>query len=269
MITRRAPLTTWDAASRTADVVFATGTPVARRDARGAFLEILDPAGLRPVANVPVLDSHRRQSLDDQIGHADGLHIAAGECRARITFSANASKAQRVAADLTDGARFGVSCGYVVHAWREGKDASGRRTMTATDWSLHEISLVAVPADASAGLRKDQHMEIETVTVEPPVAPPPPTVERAAVNAEIRSIARVAGLDRSWTDGQIDVGATVEAAHAAAFQAMRARSDAVATVRSVTIGTDHNDPEIRARSMGEAVFARINPGHQLSEQARQ
>ena len=268
MITRRAPLTTWDPTARTAEVTFATAAPVPRRDACGPYLEILDPAGLRPVTNVPVLDSHRRQSLDDHIGHADALHVAAGECRATVTFSANARKAQRVTADLTDGASFGVSCGYVVHAWREGKDASGRRTMTAADWSLHEISLVAVPADASAGLRKEQSMESEIITAEPAAPPPPPVIERASVNAEIRSIARVAGLDRSWTDGQIDGGATIDAARAAAFEAMRARSAAVATVRTATVGTDFNDPEIRARAMGEAVYARIQPAHQLSEQAR-
>ena len=33
---------------------------------------------------------------------------------------------------------------------------------------------------------------------------PPETQTRAAINTEIRSIARIAGLDQSWIDGQID-----------------------------------------------------------------
>ena len=94
-------------------------------------------------------------------------------------------------------------------------------------------------------------------------------MDRAAVNMEIRSIARVASLDQNWIDGQIDAGATVDAARAAAFEAMQTRSQAGAGLRThATIGTDYTDPEFRARTIGEALYTRVTPGHTPSEAAR-
>ena len=86
---------------------------------------------------------------------------------------------------------------------------------------------------------------------------------------EIRGIARVAALDQAWIDGQIDAAATVETARAAAFEAMQARSRAGAGLRTqATIGTDYTDPEFRARTIGEALYARVTPSHTPSEAAR-
>jgi len=94
--------------------------------------------------------------------------------------------------------------------------------------------------------------------------------QRAEANAEIRSIARIAGLDQSWTDGQIDGGADPDTARRAAFEALAKRS--APAIRSeqvrVDMGDSHDDPAPRAREMGEALYARINPRHELSEPAR-
>jgi hypothetical protein len=53
---------------------------------------------------------------------------------------------------------------------------------------------------------------------------PPAAQTRADANAEIRSIARTAGLDQSWIDGQIDGGADPDTARRAAFEALANRS---------------------------------------------
>jgi hypothetical protein len=93
---------------------------------------------------------------------------------------------------------------------------------------------------------------------------------RAAINVEIRGIAKVAGLPQTWTDSQIDAGATIEAARAAAFAAMQARSAATDSIRTATAGIsgyDANDPEWRVRTIGEAIHCRMS-GTAPSDAAR-
>jgi hypothetical protein len=66
---RMAPAT-WDAEALTVEAVAATDTPVARRDTRGSFLEILDMAklDLSAARDVPVLDSHTGSRSRDVVG---------------------------------------------------------------------------------------------------------------------------------------------------------------------------------------------------------
>ena len=93
---------------------------------------------------------------------------------------------------------------------------------------------------------------------------------RGEVNAEIRSIGRIAGLDQAWIDGQIDAAADADTARRAAFDKLATRS--TSTIRTeqvrVEMGDSQDDPSLRARQMGEALYARINPRHDLSEPAR-
>ncbi len=98
----------------------------------------------------------------------------------------------------------------------------------------------------------------------------PTTETRAAANAEIRSIARIAGLDQSWIDRQIDGGADPDTARRAAFEALAKRSAPSIRTEQVRVemGESQDDPALRARQMGEALYARINPRHELSEPAR-
>jgi hypothetical protein len=101
-------------------------------------------------------------------------------------------------------------------------------------------------------------------------ADPPPIENRAAINVESRGIAKVAGLPQTWTDSQIDAGATIEGARAAAFAAMQARSAAADSIRTATAGVsghDANDPEWRIRTIGEAIHCRMS-GTAPSDAAR-
>ncbi|WP_287185055.1 prohead protease/major capsid protein fusion protein, partial [Rhodovulum sp.] len=131
----------------------------------------------------------------------------------------------------------------------------------------HEISLVPTPADPGAHIRMETEMTDTTTTTAPPKAQ---TETRAAANAEIRSIARIAGLDQSWIDGQIDGGADPDTARRAAFEALAKRSAPAIRTEQVRVemGEAHDDSALRARQMGEALYARINPRHELSEPAR-
>lgn len=98
---------------------------------------------------------------------------------------------------------------------------------------------------------------METNITDTTITPAPPeTRTRDVINIEYRSIARIAGLDQSWIDGQIDTAAEAGAARPAAFEALASRN-------APTIRTE----QIRVE-MGEPLYARINPRHDLSEPAR-
>jgi hypothetical protein len=91
----------------------------------------------------------------------------------------------------------------------------------------------------------------------------------ASRSAEIRTIARTAGLDSTWADGLIDRQATVEEARAEAFAAMRERTEPASRIQTVTRVRELDDPQERVRAMGEAIFARSYPAHRPSDRARQ
>jgi hypothetical protein len=72
-----------------------------------------------------------------------------------------------------------------------------------------------------------------------------PAATRSEINTQIRSIARVAGLDAARSDAQIDADAAAEAARAAAFDAMEARSAAPIRTTRASVGHDNDAPELR------------------------
>jgi len=280
IVTRRAPLasTTWNPEARTLEVVFSTGAGVVRHDARGAYEERLDlEQDWSAFIGAPVLNSHRRGDLGDVLGSVIQAWTVGAEARAVIRLSRRPDL-DPIIQDILDGHIRGTSVGYTVETWKETVE-SGRRVKIATRWTPVELSLVPLPADRHATIRKDMSMPdtpataVEPGTTTPATAPatttPAATIERAAVNAEIRAIARVANLDQTWTDAQVDAGATAEAARAAAFETMRTRN-APSTIRNVIaeVGTDYLDPEVRARTIGEALYTRATPGHTPSEAAR-
>lgn len=78
---------------------------------------------------------------------------------------------------------------------------------------------------------------------------PPDSQTRAATNTEIRSIARIAGLDQSWIGGQIDAAADADTARRAAFEALANRSSPTIRTEQVRIEMDdsQDDPTQRAR----------------------
>jgi HK97 family phage prohead protease len=262
LFTRAAPIgaKSWNEEARTLDVVFATSNPVERQDYKGAFLERLDmQQDWTPFIGAPVLDSHKRGALGDVLGSVIAAKTVGNEGRATIQISKR-RKAAAIVDDIKAGHIRGVSVGYRVAEWKDSTE-DGKRVRTATKWSPAELSIVAVGADPGATIR----MASETITTDPPVIE-----NRAAINVEIRGIAKVAGLPQTWTDSQIDTGATIEAARAAAFAAMQARSAAADSIRTATAsvtGHDSSDPEWRVRTIGEAIHCRMS-GTAPSEAAR-
>jgi HK97 family phage prohead protease len=273
IILRRAPAApaSWKPESRTFEATLATGAAVPRTDARGAFDEVLSLDQTWP-ESVPLLDGHQRDSVDNILGTVANIRTVAGELIGTATLSAHSPLAQRIAAELSDGARFGVSIGYKVRSWLETKTADGRRAKVATKLDLLEASLVPLAADGAAGIRGVSNMPEQTTATQPTEqdAARAAVQAKAQINAQIRSIGELAGLDRAWCDAQIDAGAEVEAARKAAFDLMTQRTARAGAIRTATasVGFSGDDPMWKRGLMSEALFSRAHPEHQLSEAAR-
>lgn len=256
LLIRRANIrpSTWNEEARTIEAVISTGAPVTRRDARGPFVERLDLDAIDPamLAGIPVLDGHRQTGSEHTVGVVESARRDGSSLLATIRLSAAADVAN-VAAKVAEGVLRGISVGYQVAKFEDSEDPKTRqRIRTATDWRIFEVSLVAIPADPSAIIRSFSMSE-ET------------TVERDDVletRAAIRDIATTAGLEPSWADEQIDSGADVIAARAAAFEKMATRTTTIATHRSAS-----EDPTQLASRAAEGLAARMG-GPEPSDEAR-
>ncbi|SHF16575.1 Mu-like prophage major head subunit gpT [Ruegeria intermedia] len=272
LLTRRATLApaTADPEARTVEVVWSTGAPVRRRDMAGPYIERLslapDAVDLSRLEGASVLDAHRQTAVRDVLGSVRSAAVDGKRGTALIQFSAR-PEVEPVWQDVLAGILRHVSVGYSVETWTETTE-NGARVLTAVRWTPHEISLVPTPADPGAHIRMETEMTDKTTREAADTAPI--TESRAEANAEIRSIARIAGLDQSWIDGQIDGGADPDTARRAAFEALAKRSAPAIRTEQVRVemGESQDDPALRARQMGEALYARINPRHELSEPAR-
>lgn len=284
LITRRASFAprSVDQDARTVDVVWSTGAPVKRRDFDGSYIErlSLDPKAvdLSRLVGASVLDAHRQTAVRDVLGTVRDAAVTGKEGTATIQFSAR-PEVEPIWQDVTAGILRHVSVGYSVEEWADSTE-DGQRVRTAIRWTPHEISLVPSPADPGATVRMEDNV-MEPRTAAPEDDPAHSTVAndnagtdevqtRAAINTEIRSIARVAGLDQAFVDGLIDRQADADEARRAAFEelARRGGGDIRTEQTRVELVDSHDDPETRARQMGEALYSRINPRHELSEPAR-
>ncbi|MFN3994296.1 MAG: prohead protease/major capsid protein fusion protein [Tabrizicola flagellatus] len=269
LLTRRADLapSSADRDARTVEVIWSTGAPVRRRDMAGQYIERLSLApeavDLSRLQGASVLDAHRQSAVRDVLGSVQSAAVDGQRGTALIRFSSR-PEVEPLWQDVLSGILRHVSVGYSVEEWAETTE-NGARVLTAVRWMPHEISLVPTPADPGA------HIRMETNMTDTIINPAPPAAQtRAAINTEIRSIARIAGLDQAWVDGQIDAAADADTARRAAFEALAARSAPMIRTEQVRVemGESHDDPALRARQMGEALYARINPRHELSEPAR-
>ena len=247
--------------SRTFEAVASTGAARQLRDEAGPYEERLDLTGLNMAAitGKPVLDAHRRSSHRDVVGVVTAARMESGSLIVSVK-AARGPEGDAILSKIEDGVLAGISIGYAEAKPARVTRESGRRVKTITP-DIQEISLVPIPADSAATIRSNT-MDPEGDVLETPEANED-TQTRAEVNAEIRAIAQTAGLNRTWADQQVDQEATAEEARLAAFEAMRTRSPA--TVRTVVSGDAARDyRDLRS----EALYARANPSHELSERAR-
>ncbi|MFG1290634.1 prohead protease/major capsid protein fusion protein [Xanthobacter versatilis] len=268
LVTRLSPLTpsgssTFDPTTRTMRAVIAAGAEVERWDSRGAYIEVLDHGGMvlpAGASTVPVLNAHNRGDLAAVLGVASDFAAKGSTIEATLKLSAR-DEVAHIAADIAAGIITATSVGYRVLERAEKTDAAGRRVVTATRWELAEVSIVPIPADPRATIRSEAHMPEQTPAPTVAITPTAPVATRAAINGEIRALATSLGLPQSWTDQQVDGEATVEAARAAALDAVIARSAStppISTARAHIVH-DHSAPDDVRAAMADALAHRLAP----------
>ncbi|UWR19751.1 prohead protease/major capsid protein fusion protein [Sulfitobacter pontiacus] len=270
----------YDPESRTFEAVVATMTPVVRRDARGTFNEVLNPATLAANTGMPLLDSHKTDSVRDLLGRVVSTRVDGDRVIAKLQLS-TASDNDPIAQRIADGSLTGVSIGYRVAGWAESTGADGQRQKSPTAWTLTEVTLTTNPADPNARVRQKEalcdparHSETETKRAanNPKTGADMPDVietnpeqdaERTRRSA-IRTLVRSAGLSAETADDLIDQDATVDQAKAAVFDATQTRSAPV--IRTHTAQND--DPDVITRRQADAVAVRM-AGGDCPDDARQ
>lgn len=256
--------------ARTVEVVWSTGAGVQRRGPQGIFTEILslDPGhvSLSRLNGGSVLNGHRQGDVRDVIGTIVKAEIRDGKGVALIRLSAR-DDVKPVLQDIKDGILRHVSIGYRVNRWTDGTDSKGGRTRTAVEWEPFEISLVPVPADPGATTRSQNMPETPTEpqTQPAPATPPVPENERSEHRAQVRAIARSAGLSSEWADSQIDSESDLTAVRAAAFEEMQQRSNP--RIRVQQSGPSGDDPSVMLNRRTDALAARAM-GTAPSDEAR-
>ncbi len=152
--TRAATVSSVDVENRTAIVCFTTGARVTRWDV-DEELEVSKKAMRMERANsgsMALLNSHDQYSLSAVLGVVERAWLKNGEGMAEIRFSKR-EDVEPIFQDVADGIIKSISVGYRVFSYDVKKTEGERDLYTARDWEPHEISLVAVPADAGSSIR--------------------------------------------------------------------------------------------------------------------
>lgn len=270
LITRALPLRpeSIDPEKRTVEVIFSTGASVRRFDMNGPFEERLsmDPkaAHVDQLAGAPLLNAHRRYDLANVIGVVEAASMDGKRGVAKVRFSERA-EVEPIWRDVQSGILRQVSIGYAIHKAEETRGEDGRRIRTATDYTIGEISLVPISADPGAHVREGGDMPDDVKT------PDPPETATRAEPEKVREMAKIAGVADAVADDLIEREASEDCARKAIFDAMAERSgpDLQTEQTVIEIGASGDDPNVRNRWMGEALFARVAPTHELSAPARQ
>lgn len=257
---------TLDRKARTVEVVLSTGAPVQRYGFDGPFTEQLDVrATAVDLSRMPVsiLDGHRQDGVSSILGTLLSVRFEEGKMIGTMRISA---RHDALLEDIAAGDIRSVSIGYTIESYEERPGQNGQKVRTATRWTLVEASFVPVPADPLATIRS-QAMNTQT-TAQPAVTTPPQVVvqSRAEIDAEIRALFASQALPADQADLLVAIGATAEQARNAAQMAVTQR--AAVQLPQVTAVQHLDSPAQIAERMGEALYARVNPHHRMSDAAR-
>lgn len=192
--------------SREVDVVWTTGAIVRRSDwYEGDYNEelSLDEGACdltRFNAGAPVLDSHNSYELESVLGSiVDGTAlIANGEGRARVRFVTGDAEVDAIWNKVKQKAIRSVSVGYIIHEIQEIRQDGQIPTMRATKWEPIELSFVACPADAGAGVRAQRSEPCSITTAEeanPMATKPKEVAPEAASEVVTDPVAAPAAVD--------------------------------------------------------------------------
>lgn len=248
---------TFNADAMTVEAIISTFADVPRRAGSTSYVERLDPAGLDQsrIIGRPVLDGHRQQSGRDVIGAVQSYRLAPEGLVAVLRLSTGDDVAP-IVEKIKQGFLKDVSIGYRVREWRESRSPeTGERIRTAVSWSIDEVSVVPIGADASAQIRS---LPMEDTTNQNNMAD--------ADIQRIRSVAELAKLPESWALDQIAGNATFEESLAAARTEVAKRNEPSRQIRAA-VGVDHTDPAVIQTRAADALSFAMSGG-ELPEASR-
>lgn len=155
-----------DEEARTVEIAFSSEEPYERYYDFGRAMEVLDhsPQSMmldRLENGAAVLVNH---DYDDQVGVVVSARVDADRVgRAVIRFSRSA-RGQEIFNDVVDGIRTLVSVGYKILKYVVEENDDQIPTVRVTGFLPFELSIVAIPADATVGVgRSEQQNEPETL----------------------------------------------------------------------------------------------------------
>ena len=130
-----------------------------------AIDEVLLASGRTVADSVPLLDSHRTETINRVLGHIENIRTDVNDTVGLLLFDANDPDAVKAFNKYRGNHATDVSVGYVVTGYMEVKPgetvthegrtftAGARRLRIATAWKLNELSAVARGADSKAKVR--------------------------------------------------------------------------------------------------------------------
>jgi phage major head subunit gpT-like protein len=247
---------TWNAEASTVEAVIASNSPIARRDAKGAFNEVLDISGadLSRFVGASVLDGHQAGGVRNIIGVVTAARVEGNAIVATLQMSSRPELAS-VVRDIAEGIIRNLSIGYTVEQWGENTVA-GIRTRTAKRFTPKEVSFVAIPADSSARTRTGEHEMNDVVTS-----------DRPTINRQARELGNRSGCASALIDGLIDNEASLDEVRTAVLSDIHARGSL--KINSASAHQTFDDPEFFRTTVAEALYHRIDPKTKPTEAAMQ
>jgi HK97 family phage major capsid protein/HK97 family phage prohead protease len=150
--------------ARTVELAFSSEEPYDRWWGR----EILDHTSTsirlgRLTAGGPLLMDHDAR---DHVGVIESVQIGADRVGRAVVRFGKSARAEEIWQDVKDGIRRNVSVGYVIHAATLTEKSEDIDTYRVTDWEPYEVSMVAVPADATVGVGRNQEQDEQNPIIE-------------------------------------------------------------------------------------------------------
>lgn len=259
--------------ARTVELAFSSEEPYDRFWGR----EILDhsPGSVRLgrlTTGGPLLMDHDSR---DHVGVIESVQIGADRVGRAVVRFGRSARAEEVFRDVADGIRRNVSVGYLIHkaVLQELDKDADIEVYRVTDWEPLEISMVAVPADASVGVGREADINPLT-TIEEKIMPEAKEVNVQEIEARGASAGRDSEAKRASeiiTIGEqykheklaaqyVREGKTVEEFKAALLQKL-----ASAPLPTAEIGM--SDKEAQRFSFLRALNALANPGDRRAQEA--
>lgn len=236
---------------RTVRVTVSTGAAVRRR----GYVERVTLPDPQTIIGLPVLNSHRQDSLDHLIGRVVGAGVDDAGLWADITIS---ERADWLLSEIEAGIITSASIGYGEGGVAESTDPKTRERVRTVTPVIREISFVPVPADGGATVR-NAPMPKDNVTTEP--------TDRAALIQRCR--AAHPGLDDTWATRMEEAGDLLtddEVKADARETALAARAARPAPIIR-TAAPANDDPAVIRTRQAEALAARMG-GPAPSDAAR-